>query len=84
MPGRSDFKAMRYSGQFQLDKSAAQLVRLSAAVPILFYGKPGDLVRLQRANWPKNGSYRVVETRVICDGQGGRTELELAAPDVVI
>ena len=37
---------MRYSGQFQLDRSAAELVRMEAVVPVLFYGKPGDLVQL--------------------------------------
>ena len=41
MPGRSSYQAMRYSGQFQLDRSAAELVRMEAVVPVLFYGKPG-------------------------------------------
>ncbi len=84
MPGRSDFKTMRYSGQFQLDKSAAGLVRQEIAVPILFYGRPGDLLSLHRSGWGKNGSWRVVGTRVTCGSQGGQTVLELAAPDVVI
>lgn len=84
MPGRSSYQAMRYSGQFQLDRSAAELVRMEAVVPVLFYGKPGDLVRIQRSDWDRNGSWRVVEASVQADEAGGRTRLELAVPDVVI
>ena len=84
MPGRSSYQAMRYSGQFQLDRSAAELVRMEAVVPVLFYGKPGDLVRVQRSDWDRNGSWRVVEASVQADEAGGRTRLELAVPDVVI
>ena len=84
MPGRSSYQAMRYSGQFQLDRSAAALVRMEAVVPVLFYGKPGDLVRVQRSDWDRNGSWRVVEASVQADEAGGRTRLELAVPDVVI
>lgn len=84
MPGRSSFKAMRYSGQFQLDKSQAEQKRLEVTIPVLFYGKPGDLVRLERGGWYGNGSYRVVEVQVAADETGGRTVLELARPDVVL
>lgn len=84
MPGRSDFKAMRYSGQFQLDKSAAALEQLEVTIPIPFYGSPGDLVRLQRSNWAKNGRYRVVEVQVSGGGDGERSVLKLAQPDVVL
>ena len=84
MPERSSYQAMRYSGQFQLDRSAAELVRMEAVVPVLFYGKPGDLVRIQRSDWDRNGSWRVVEASVQADEAGGRTRLELAVPDVVI
>ena len=84
MPGKSSYQAMRYSGQFQLDRSAAELVRMEAVVPVLFYGKPGDLVRIQRSDWDRNGSWRVVEASVQADEAGGRTRLELAVPDVVI
>lgn len=84
MPGRSSFKAMRYSGQFQLDKSAAGLRRQEITVALPFYGKPGDLARVQVSGWGGNGSWRVTETNVIGDERGTRTVLELAAPDVVL
>jgi hypothetical protein len=75
---------MRYSGQFQLDKSAAGWKRLELTIPIPFYGKPGDLLRLERSSWAHNGSYRVVEVRVVCDEKGTRSVLDLATPDVVL
>jgi hypothetical protein len=84
MPGKSNYKAMRYSGQFQLDKSEAERKRLEVTIPILFYGKPGDLVGLQRSDWDGNGSYRAVEVQVAADETGGRTVLTLAEPDVVL
>lgn len=84
MPGRSNFKAMRYSGQFQLDKSAANLKHMEITVAAPFYGKPGDLAAVRLQNWAGNGNWRVVATKVVCDGQGTRTILELAEPDVVL
>ncbi len=89
-PGDDHAGAEQLSGhavqrtKFQLDRSAAELVRMEAVVPVLFYGKPGDLVRIQRSDWDRNGSWRVVEASVQADEAGGRTRLELAVPDVVI
>ena len=76
MPGKSSYQAMRYSGQFQLDRSAAELVRMEAVVPVLFYGKPGDLVRVQRSDWDRNGRWRVVEAFAAWPGE--LVELNLA------
>ena len=43
MPTRSSYKAMRYSGQFQLDKSAGELERVDSVL-ILCQGEPlGEL-----------------------------------------
>ena len=44
---------------------------MEAVVPVLFYGKPGDLVRVQRSDWDRNGSWRVVEASVQADEAGG-------------
>ncbi len=84
LPRRGDFKTARYSGQFQLDRSAAAAKRLEVTVAVPFYGKPGDLVRLQRTGWGRNGNYRVIETRVTEDERGSRTVLVLAQPNVVL
>ena len=83
MPGKSQYQAMRYSGQFQLEQSALQQLRLEVEVPELFFAKPGDLVRLEQPNWGRNGLYRVAEAQVGQDEQGAWTQLELAAPDYV-
>ena len=84
MPGRSSYKSMRYTGQFQLDKSAAALVGLEVEVALPFCAWPGDLVRLERTGWDRNGLYRAHQVTVGLDQRGGWTRLELAAPDFVI
>ena len=81
MPGRSSWQAMRYTGQFQLDCSAAELLVVEAEIPALFYAWPGDLVRLERSGWDRNGLYRVVQSRVRLNENGGSTRLELADPE---
>ena len=84
MPGRSNYQAMRYSGQFQLEQSAAEQLRLEVEVPKLFFAKPGDLVQLSQPNWGRNGRYRVAEAQVGQDEGGNWTRLELAPPDMVL
>ena len=84
MPGRSTYKTMRYSGQFQLDKSEAQLERLEAEVALPFCAWPGDLVVLERSNWDRNGRYRVAQATVGMDERGNWTRLDLARPDFVV
>ena len=64
MPARSSYKAMRYSGQFQLDKSAAGLERVEVTLGEAFCAWPGDLVTLQRSGWDWNGRYRAAEVTV--------------------
>lgn len=83
MPGKSQYQAMRYSGQFQLQQSAAQQLRLEVEVPLLFFAKPGDLIRLEQAGWGRNGQYRVAQAQVGQDEQGAWTRLELALPEYV-
>ena len=83
MPGRSNYKTMRYTGRFQLDKSASELERLEITVAQPFCAWPGDLVRVQRSNWERNGLYRAVQTTVGMDGNGYWTRMELAALFVV-
>lgn len=84
MPGRSNYLAMRYSGEFQLRRSESGYLRLELTVPKLFFAWPGDLVRLDREGWGCNGLWRVLEARVAADGTGGRTLLRLGEPGAVI
>ena len=81
MPGRSGYQAMRYRGEFQLQRSQAERSRLELTVPQRFFAWPGDLVRLDRTGLGCNGVYRVLEAAVELDGQGGRTRLVLGEPE---
>ena len=84
MPERSSYQAMRYSGQFQLDKSATELHRLELTVAQPFCAWPGDLVRVQRSAWDWNGLYRAVQVSVGMDEGGCWSRLELADPDFTV
>ena len=84
MPTRSSYKAMRYSGQFQLDKSASELERLEVTVGEVFCAWPGDLVTVQRTGWVWNGRYRAVQVTAGMDGKGYWSRLELAPPDFTV
>ena len=84
MPTRSSYKAMRYSGQFQLDKSAGELERVEVTVGEAFCAWPGDLVRIQRAGWGWNGRYRAAQVIVGMDSKGYWSRMELAKPDFTV
>ncbi len=84
MPGKSQYQAMRYSGQFQLEQSAAEQLRLEVEIPKTFFAQPGDLIRLEQPNWGRNGRYRVVQAQTGQDRRGAWTCLELAPPDITL
>ena len=83
MPTRSSYKAMRYSGQFQLDKSASELAWVEVTVGEPFCLWPGDLVTLQRSGWAWNGRYRAAQVTVGLDSSGCWSKIQLADPDFV-
>ena len=83
MPGRSDYKTMRYTGQFQLDKSADGLEEVEVTVAQPFSAWPGDLIHIQRSNWDWNGQYRVAQAVTGMDESGYWTRLELKQTDFV-
>lgn len=84
MPSRSSYKDMRYSGQFQLDKSASQWKRMEVTVAQVFRVWPGDLVTVARGGLDWNGRYRAVEVTVGMDTGGCWSRIELAPPDFTI
>ena len=84
MPGRSSYKDMRYSGQFQLDKSASGWKRMEVTVAQSFCVWPGDLVTVARGGLDWNGRYRAVEVTVGMDTGGCWSRIELAPPDFTI
>lgn len=81
MPGRSDFQTMRYTGQYQLDRSAVRRLELEVEVEEAFFAWPGELVELRRSNWGRNGVYRVAQAQVEQDESGARTRLVLVHRD---
>ena len=84
MPGRSTYKAMRYSGQFQLDRSAAGLEELEVTVAQPFCAWPGELVRVERGGWDRGGLYRASQVTVELGENGCERQLLLARPDFVV
>ena len=75
---------MRYSGQFQLDKSASELFRMEVTIGQPFCAWPGDLVTVRRKGLDWNGQYRAVQVTVGMDGAGRWSRLELADPDFTV
>ena len=84
MPGRSNFQTMRYTGRFQLERAKGERIRLEVEIGEAFSAWPGELVRVQRSGWDRNGLYRVAQSTVGMDGRGYWTRLELAPPDFVV
>lgn len=75
MPGRSSYQAMRYSGAYQLSRSAEGRHRLEVRVPGAFCAWPGEVfeVRLERPRI--GGAWRVLESTAACGAQGASTRL---------
>ena len=84
LPGRGDHQTMRYTGQFQLERSAAELERLEITVAEPFCAWPGDLVQIQKNGFPWNGTYRAARVTVQMNANGYQSELDLAPPDLVL
>lgn len=84
MPTKSNYQAMRYQGRYQLDKSAAELLRLEVDIALPFCAWPGELVQLERTGWGRNGLYRVAQAAVSMDSAGYSTRLELVHPDTML
>jgi len=84
MPTKSNYQAMRYQGRYQLDKSASEQLRLEVEIALPFCAWPGELVRLERTGWGRNGLYRAARVTVRMDGGGYSTRLELVRPDTLL
>ena len=84
MPEKSDYQAMRYQGQYQLDKSRQRQVELELELPVPFAAWPGELVRIARGEAAVDGRWRVARAVVSMDEGGYRTRLELLPPDIML
>lgn len=84
LPKNTGYQARRYEADFQLDRSAARMRQIEATAALAFAAWPGDLVKLTRAGWSRNGVYRVLESRVALDEGGCQTTLVLGDPKAVL
>lgn len=84
MPTKSNHQAMRYQGEYQLRQSKRDLLCLEVVIALPFCAWPGDLIRLERSGWGRNGLWRVAQSAVSMDEQGYRTKLELVPPQTLL
>lgn len=82
MPGKSSYQAMRYSGQYQLERSAEELRQLELELPGAFLAWPGDLVEVNLSQPVGRGVWRVIQAVSGMDGGGTYTRLVLGDPSV--
>ncbi len=77
MPGKSAYQAMRYSGEYQLSRSAAERFRLELTLAGSGFCEPGDRVAVSLEKPSLSGEWTVLETRTTLDSGGERTRLTL-------
>ena len=77
MPAKSSYQAMRYSGQFQLDRSAEERLRVELTLAGAFYAWPGDVVSLSLTKPALSGTWTVLESESTLDEGGAATKLTL-------
>ena len=84
MPGRSSYQAMRYSGEYQLQRAAEGWHSVELMLPGTFRAWPGELVEV---NWKRDvcrGLWRVTESVCGMDARGAYTRLTLADAAAVV
>lgn len=77
LPGKSAYQTARYSGQFQLDRSAEERFRVELTVPGSYFCEPGDRVAVSLSRPALAGTWTVLETESVLDGTGARVKLTL-------
>jgi len=81
MPGRSSYQAMRYSGQYQLQRSAEARRQVELELPGAFRAWPGDRVELALKQDVCRGIWRVRESACGLNQAGTYTRLTLGTED---
>ncbi len=79
VPGKSGYQAMRWTGQYQLDRSAEERFRLELTLSNAGPYQPGDTVTLSLEKPRLSGVYKVLETCTAQDSRGLRTRLTLGS-----
>lgn len=76
-PGKGGFESARYAGQFQLDRSAEERLRLELTMPGGWFCEPGDRLSVSLTRPALQGTWEVLETRDVLDGKGRRVRVTL-------
>lgn len=77
MPGKSAYQAMRYSGQFQLDRAAEERFRVEITAPGSYLCEPGDRVEVDLTRPAVRGTWTALETETVLDSKGCRVKAVL-------
>ena len=64
---------MRYTGQYQIEKSREEERSVTVTLPGNFLAYPGDRVNLSLPRLGLAGTYLVAEAENTCSAQGGAT-----------
>lgn len=81
MAGRANAGEMRSAGEEQLRRSGRELEELELTLPSPFFAMPGQLVRVARGGFDRNGLYRAAKSTVGADDGGYWTRLVLRPPE---
>ena len=72
-PGQSTWAAMRYTGEYQIQRSREEETSIEIKLPGTFLAFPGDSVRLDLNTMGLSGTYRVAEAENTASPQTGET-----------
>jgi len=72
-PGQSTWAAMRYTGEYQIQKSREEEKVVTVTLPGNFLAFPGDRVVLNLERMRLRGTFRVSEAENVCEGERGAT-----------
>ena len=77
VPGRSSSAAMRYTGQYQIERSREGARQLTAVLPGRQGAAPGSVVRMEHSDIGIQGDFYVEEAAYCCNAAGETTTLRM-------
>ena len=72
-PGQSTWAAMRYTGEYQIQRSKEDEKSIAVCLPGSFLAFPGDIVELRMERMGLSGTFRVAESENEFSIQKGAT-----------
>ena len=72
-PGQSTWAAMRYTGEYQIQRSKEEEKSILVCLPGSFLAFPGDIVELRMERMGLSGTFRVAESENAFSAQKGAT-----------